>query len=42
MRRSMRKGHKPRMLDWLIFASIVLSLWGALLLIWLQIKRRGG
>ena len=42
MRRSMPEAHESGMSDWLIFCAIVLSLWGALLLIWLQIKRRGG
>jgi hypothetical protein len=30
------------MAEWLIFGAIAVCLWGALFLIWVGIKRRGG
>lgn len=32
----------PAMSEWLIFAAIVASLWGAMFLIWLMMNRQGG
>jgi hypothetical protein len=42
MRPSVFKGHVRPMSEWLIFGAIVACLWGALFLIWLGMKRRGG
>ena len=31
-----------QLIEWLVFGGIVVCLWGALFLIWVQMKRRGG